>query len=84
VFHRAAYADDRQYKLATKADGSSHLSAGKAEKNTVDQLLGKLKGFAQTSSYMVWEQALVDKFTALGGNPAAPADDMTAPGKQKA
>ncbi|SDX06433.1 hypothetical protein SAMN04515617_10138 [Collimonas sp. OK242] len=84
VFHRAAYADDRQYKLATKADGSSHLSAGKAEKSTVDQLLTKLKGFAQTSSYMVWEQALVDKFTALGGNPVAPAEDMAASGKQKA
>jgi hypothetical protein len=84
VFHRAAYADDRQYNLATKADGSSHLSAGKAEKSTVDQLLTKLKGFAQTSSYMVWEQALVDKFTALGGNPVAPAEDMAASGKQKA
>ncbi|MEO6921893.1 MAG: hypothetical protein ABI171_23145 [Collimonas sp.] len=84
VFHRAAYAGDRQYKLATVADGSSRLSAGKTEKNTVDQLLSKLKGFAQTSSYMVWEQALVDKFTALGGNPAAPADGMAAPGKQKA
>jgi hypothetical protein len=46
-------------------------------------LLTKLKGFAQTSSYMVWEQALVDKFTELGGNPFAPADDMAASEKQK-
>jgi hypothetical protein len=32
VFHRAAYAGDRQYKVATAADGSSRLTAGKAKK----------------------------------------------------
>ncbi|WP_150119781.1 hypothetical protein [Collimonas pratensis] len=84
VFHRAAYAGDRQYKLVTAADGSNCLSAGNAEKNTVDQLLTKPKGFAQTSSYMAGEQALVDKFTALSGNSVTPADDMAAAGKQKA